>query len=309
MKKSLLFAGFAALALMAGAQNPFAYNISSEAVAADATEMTLHYTLNADAVNVGVTFYADGEEVSKVAINGENTKGEHSTTVSLEGLPTGKEITWAVFAEGQALEAPTALADVKNPAGSSLAVWGPYALAVDNNPESKHFGPESHAGVLGNNNYTSVADGVGLGVYELDPQLNLVKNAAGTYGYNGGLSWEKKKYVSYEVDAGDSWIYGPKRVKISKDGRIFVSVADMDNCPIYEMNPDNLNEWTPVFSGQYQNFEDGTRWFANADGEKLAAACHAFDVTGEGDNLKSHWEAPRASVLPAPRLQAWKAAT
>ncbi len=290
MKKSLLFAGFAALALMAGAQNPFAYNISSEAVAADATEMTLHYTLNADAVNVGVTFYADGEEVSKVAINGENTKGEHSTTVSLEGLPTGKEITWAVFAEGQALEAPTALADVKNPAGSSLAVWGPYALAVDNNPESKHFGrilyTESHAGVLGNNNYTSVADGVGLGVYELDPQLNLVKNAAGTYGYNGGLSWEKKKYVSYEVDAGDSWIYGPKRVKISKDGRIFVSVADMDNCPIYEMNPDNLNEWTPVFSGQYQNFEDGTRWFANADGEKLAAACHAFDVTGEGDNLK-----------------------
>ena len=156
MKKSLLFAGFAALALMAGAQNPFAYNISSEAVAADATEMTLHYTLNADAVNVGVTFYADGEAVSTVAINGENTKGEHSATVSLEGLPTGKEITWAVFAEGQALEAPTALTDIKNPAGSSLAVWGPYALAIDNNPESKHFGrilyTESHAGVLGNNN-------------------------------------------------------------------------------------------------------------------------------------------------------------
>ncbi|MBR1552122.1 MAG: SusF/SusE family outer membrane protein, partial [Muribaculaceae bacterium] len=291
MKKSLLFAGFAALALMAGAQNPFAYNISSEAVAADATEMTLHYTLNADAVNVGVTFYADGEAVSTVAINGENTKGEHSATVSLEGLPTGKEITWAVFAEGQALEAPTALTDIKNPAGSSLAVWGPYALAIDNNPESKHFGrilyTESHAGVLGNNNYTSVKDGVGLGVYELDPQLNLVKNAAGTYGYNGGINWVNKNYTSYEgLDAASSAIYGPKRVKISKDGRIFVSVADLDNCPIYEMNPDNLNEWTPVFNGSYQNFENGTRWFATEQGVQLASAAHAFDVTGEGENLK-----------------------
>lgn len=288
MKKSLLFAGFAALALMAGAQNPFAYNISSEAVAADATEMTLHYTLNADAVNVGVTFYADGEEVSKVAINGENTKGEHSTTVSLEGLPTGKEITWAVFAEGQALSAPTEFTPFKKPDGSALGIWGPYGIAVDNNPQSAHFGrilfTDSHAGVLGNSSYFSVSDGVGLGVYELDPQLNFVKNAAGTYGYDGGIGWTKKNYQDYNIGSGNSQIFGPKRVKISKDGRIFVSVADLDHSPIYELNPDNLNEWTAVFPGEYA-FGSDNAWIMNGE-EKIATAVHGFDVTGEGENLR-----------------------
>ncbi|MBQ4367201.1 MAG: SusF/SusE family outer membrane protein, partial [Muribaculaceae bacterium] len=288
MKKSLLFAGFAAMALFAGAQNPFAYNISNEPVAADATEMTLHYTLNADAVNVGVTFYADGVEVSSMAINGENTKGEHSTTVSLEGLPTGKEITWAVFAEGQALNAPTEFTPFKKPDGSALGIWGPYGIAVDNNPQSAHFGrilfTDSHAGVLGNSNYFSVSDGVGLGVYELDPQLNFVKNAAGTYGYDGGIGWTKKNYQDYNIGSGNSQIFGPKRVKISKDGRIFVSVADLDHSPIYELNPDNLNEWTAVFPGEYA-FGSDNAWIMNGE-EKIATAVHGFDVTGEGENLR-----------------------
>ncbi len=52
MKKALLFAGFAALALCASAQNPFAYGIRTTGVSngvATGKTITVNYTLNADA--------------------------------------------------------------------------------------------------------------------------------------------------------------------------------------------------------------------------------------------------------------------
>ncbi len=291
------------MSIAMAAENPFAYNISAEGIPAggvldaSVTELPISYTLNANAVSVGVIFMNGDTEVGRVAFDDASlfTKGDHQTTVSLEGLPKGVDLKWKVYAEGEALTAPSAITRIKNPSGSELAVWGPYAMAVDNNPESEHFGrvlyTESHTGVLAKNSgYFSITDGIGVGVYELDPQHNLVKNAAGTYGYNGGITWTKKNYSDYEgVPGADaSAIFGPKRVKISKDGRIFVSVADLDNCPLYEMNPDDLSQWTPVLEGSYNQEVEGRpgRWWVNGDGDVIGSAGHGLAVQGEGDDLK-----------------------
>lgn len=290
------------MSIAMAAENPFAYNISAEGIPAggvldaSVTELPISYTLNANAVSVGVIFMNGETEVGRVAFDDASlfTKGDHQTTVSLEGLPKGVDLRWKVYAEGEVLTAPSAITRISDPSGNQLQVWGPYAMAVDNNPESKHFGrvlyTESHSGVLGNTKYFAVSNGVGLGVYELDPQHNLVKNAAGTYGYNGGITWTKKTYSSYEgVPGADaSNIFGPKRVKISKDGRIFVSVADLDNCPLYEMNPDDLSQWTPVLAGSYNQEVEGRpgRWWVSNNGEVIGSAGHGLAVQGEGDDLK-----------------------
>lgn len=291
-----------AFSLSVMAQNPFAYNISASGIPEGGVleqgvnQLTVSYTLNANAQGVGVIFMNGDNEAKRIAFEDATlfTKGDHETTVSLEGLPTGVALKWKIYAEGQALTAPSAITRILDPTGSQLKVWSPYAMAVDNNPESAHFGrilyTESHAGVLEKTDYWSRTNGVGLGVYELDPQHNLVKNAAGTYGYNGGITWGKKKYTDYEGVPGtdNSYIFGPKRVKISKDGRIFVSVADLDNCPLYEMNPDNLDQWTPVLEGSYNQEVEGRpgRWWVSNNGEVIGAAGHGLDVKGEGDDLK-----------------------
>lgn len=300
MKKILLACGLLAMALTATAQNPFAYNISATNIPANGVleddELAINYTLNANAVSAGIVFLNGDQEVSRVAFDASLcTKGDHQTTVSLEGLPKGVNLKWKIYAEGQKLTAPSAITYIQAPSGGDLKVWSPYAMAIDNNPESEHFGrilyTESHAGVLAKTSgYLSITDGVGLGVYELDPQQNLVKNAAGTYGYNGGINWTSKSYTSYTGISGtsSSAIFGPKRVKISKDGRIFVSVADLDNCPLYEMNPDDLSQWTPVLEGSYSQEVDGRpgRWWVNNDGEVIGSAAHGLAVQGEGDDLK-----------------------
>lgn len=298
MKKILLACGLLAMALTATAQNPFAYNISATNIPANGVleddELAINYTLNANAVSAGIVFLNGDQEVSRVAFDASLcTKGDHQTTVSLEGLPKGVDLKWKIYAEGQKLTAPSAITRIKNPSGSDLAVWGPYAMAIDNNPESEHFGrilyTESHSKVLTKtSSYLSVTDGVGLGVYELDPQQNLVQNAAGTYGYNGGINWTAKTYDGLNAGAASGeYVYGPKRVKISKDGRIFVSVADLENCPLYEMNPDDLNQWTPVLEGSYQTVEGrGGLWWVNNDGDVLGSAGHGLAVQGEGDDLK-----------------------
>ena len=301
MKKLLLASALFAMSLTMAAENPFAYNISAEGIPAggvlDAgvTELSISYTLNANAVSVGVIFMNGDNEAKRIAFDDSSlfTKGDHQTTVSLEGLPTGVELKWKVYAEGEVLTAPSAITRINDPSGNQLKVWGPYAMAVDNNPESEHFGrvlyTESHAGVLGDTRYFAVSNGVGLGVYELDPQHNLVKNAAGTYGYNGGITWTNKSYASYGITGSDdSPIFGPKRVKISKDGRIFVSVADLDNCPLYEMNPDNLDQWTPVLQGSYNQEVEGRpgRWWVSNNGDVIGSAAHGLAVQGEGDDLK-----------------------
>ena len=76
--------------------------------------------------------------------------------------------------------------------------------------------------------------------------------------------------------------YQPWRVKISEDGRIFVSSLDLNGVVVWEVSKD-LQTWTPVISGT----NDATDYnIYDADGNFVAGLNCSMDVTGSGENLK-----------------------
>lgn len=287
MKKALLFAGFAALALCASAQNPFAYGIRTTGISdgiATGKTITVNYTLNADAESGAIKFYNTGKNAVKaVDLAGDQlTKGTHAVEVSIDDLQANAAYGFTITTTGAKIDA---VKEVFSDFGAGMAhqYWSPYGVACDNNPMSKHFGrvliTESQANQK--DTYFTKAHGVGPGLYEYDPQGNPVVNGANstTYGYNP-FQWV---HATYEGGAKSTKFFA-KKVRIAKDGRIFLGVLDCVSNPLYTINPDNLGEWTPVFQGTLAT--DASGLINNAEGAMVAAPSAAFDVVGKGENLK-----------------------
>lgn len=127
---------------------------------------------------------------------------------------------------------------------------------------------------------------MGVGLYDFDPQLNRLQNPNGTYGY--AVPWVQENYAYADYTGGTGNNFALKKVKISKDGRIFVGGLDVKNGePLCEVNPDNLAEWTPIFVGEKSNYEASKDCnLYDADGNFVAGYSACFAVTGEGENLK-----------------------
>ncbi len=277
MKKTLLLAGLCALGLTAAAQNPYAYGLYAEGltngnVDTKATALMVNYTLNngADAVTIDVY---DGETLVKsFPVTDGATVGAHAVSLPLTDLPKEKVLTWKVNVKSAIPESPS-LVD------KSYVFWSPYGIAIDNNTESDYFGrilvTETQSNM--SDSYWTASEGVKAGVYAFDPQLQRIKNAEGTYGYRFGINFNHFLYPS------GNKAFGPKKVRISKDGRIFLGIQDCLHSPIYEITPD-LGTATPVFVGNIA--ADTTGVVSDAQGNFIAGASAAFDVTGEGDNLK-----------------------
>lgn len=293
MKKSLLFAGLLALGLTAFAQNPFAYNASTGE--ASDQDLPVIYTLNAAAERVVVDFIDETGATAKSVELGEEflTPGEHVALVSFEDLEVGETYSLAVRVKGAVLTAPVQCDPV-------YTFWSPYGIAIDNDPMSKHFGrvlitecqPSVNAKGATTAYWTSLNhSGVGVGIYDFDPQFNRLQNPQGKYGYVGDPNiQESYSYADYS-QAGPSTgtTFSLKKVKISADGRIFVGGLDVKNGqPLYEVNPDNLAEWNPIFVGEKSKYEE-TGYncnLYNEDGEFVAGYSACFAVTGSGDDLK-----------------------
>lgn len=285
MKKSLLLLGMvAALGLSAQAQVPYAYGLKTQGVtdgqlAANATAVTIDYSLNAPATGVKVELYNGTELAKTVDLSADSanlTIGNHEVAVPIEGLTAGVTYTWKVNVSAPAVTTPTAFSHAQ------YQFWSPYGIAIDNNTESDHFGrilvTECQPNVP--DTYWAKKEGVGVGVYAFDPQLEPIKNAKGTNGFNGGLTWDNYKYKS------DNRVFSFKKVRISKDGRIFVGSLDMVKNPIYEVDPDNLDAWTPLFEGQKASADSTNGNIVDAEGKFIGGLSVAFDVLGEGENLK-----------------------
>ncbi len=277
MKKSLLLAGLCALSLSAAAQNPYAYGLKADGITdgkvdTKATTLAVSYTLNAAAQSVTIDVY-DGENLVKsFPVTDGATIGDHSVNLPLADLPKEKELTWKVNVKNPIPENPSAT-------GKQYQFWSPYGIAVDNNTESDNFGrilvTETQSNMT--EKYWTYSEGVKAGVYAFSPQMERVKNSEGTYGFRFGLQFNHFLYPS------GNKAFGPKKVRISKDGRIFLGVQDCVHSPIYEITPD-LSSATPVFVGTLA--ADTTGVVSDANGAFIAGASAAFDVTGEGDNLK-----------------------
>ena len=261
MKKLILFLVatlFSALSF--AALNPYAYALSSTL---DGNTLKVNYSLNAPATAVSVVIMDGETEVKTVTCDGK-TEGSHTVEISTLDLPTGKSLTWKVNVTGAAVTKATAV--------STYRFYHPSSVDIDNNPESAHFGrllciEASHSIKTASRDNTFLAKGFGAGIFAFNAAFKPIKNGE-LAGFNGGNTFTTTHYAV-------------RRVRISDDGRIFVTAQNDGGCFLWEVDPDNLNSWTKVFQGTEDAYTTTT-----SDGKFIAGTNSGFDVHGSGENLK-----------------------
>ena len=254
--------------------NPFAYGLSSSLSLDDAT-LTVNYSLNADATAVKIVILS-GEDVVKEVPCAGITKGSYTENISTTDLPKHTALTWEVRVIGESMGSPTI-----HPTNYDFC--HPSGLDIDNNPENPTFGlllvNEGMHSVLGTKQSDTgepyVSTDLGAGIYAFTPAFELIKNGDKP-GFNGG-----NEFTTTRAD-GTGTAYAPRRIRISEDGRIFVTSLNTDGNYLWEVNPENMNEWTTVFKGTLND----QRELVDAEGNFIAAPNNGFDVKGSGENLQ-----------------------
>ena len=243
--------------------NPYAFGLES-VLSDDKTTLTVTYRLNnSNATSVNVLVY-NGEDIV-ASIPGTTTIGKNTVEVATGNLPAGVELKWAVEVNGTSVEVPTQEAKI-------YSFYHPSGVDVDNNPENPTFGM-----LLVNEAMQSVASKTegyvsaqfGAGIFAFTPSFDLIPNGDQP-GYNGG-----KTFSTVKND------FAPRRIRISEDGRIFATAQDGSGEYLWEINPENLNDWTTVFQGTNDGYT-----LKDAEGNFIAGTNSGFDVRGEGENLQ-----------------------
>ena len=132
---------------------------------------------------------------------------------------------------------------------TNYSFYHPSAVDIDNNPENPTFGL-----ILTNEAMQSVVSKTsgylsaqfGAGIFAFNAAFEPITNGSKP-GYNGGIT-----FTTTRAD-GTGTAYAPRRIRISKDGRIFVTSLNTDGKYLWEVNPENLDEWTPIF--QYKTLK------------------------------------------------------
>ena len=241
--------------------NPYAFGLESK-LSDDKTTLTVTYRLNnSNATSVNVLVY-NGEDIV-ASIPGTTTIGKNIVEVATGNLPAGVELKWAVEVNGTSVEAPTQETKMYN-------MYCPHGLAIDKDPESEYFGRilvadamnivKDKAGYLGS--------GIGAGLHAFNPSFTTDSTV-----YTGGNDFTR-------ILASNG--YQPWRVKISEDGRIFVSSLDLNGVVVWEVSKD-LQTWTPVIAGTNDATDHN---IYDADGNFVAGINCSMDVTGKGEDLK-----------------------
>ncbi len=262
---------------VATALNPYAYNLTATWDLASKT-FTTHYTLNADAKEVYITLSDGDVEYIRKQSTGI-TRGAHTYAITLTDdelaqLPSNKALTWNVIAVS---DKRTEVAEC----ATNYDLFYPTSIDIDNNPKNTSFGrilvTESRHSVKHTDGYLST--GYGAGIYAFNPDFTPAANGTDP-GYNGGNTFTNTR--ADKPDDPEAHAYAPRRVRISDDGRIFVTSLNTNGDVLWEVNPDNMNTWTKVFTGLTQ---DAKKDLYN--GSTFVAGPNAgFDVRGSGADLK-----------------------
>ena len=260
-------------------KNAYAYDVVVEAND-ELTKATVSYRLNAPAVAVKVQATVNGEVVREV----EGTTvcryadgvadNLNTVEVSLEGL--GGNVVFQVAVEGTLVETPTEIT-------KAYRFYHPQGVDVDVNPESEFFGrvyaTENMPVASDGTTYISDINGNGVsqGLYVFDATLAPITNAEGKYGFTGGITFTEK--LPNDVRA-----YEPRKVRLSEDGRLFITRQTAGVSPLVEVNPADLNaNFTEVFTDFV--YDATTYHLNNAEGAFIAAPNVGFDVKGSGEDL------------------------
>lgn len=256
-------------ATASGNLNPFAYDLSATF---DKENMTLYisFKVNAPAQSI-VVKASDGEqEYDLYSLSDTKTKIEvKDVPIKLldKGLLSGT-FTWRVVVT----DTPHSSADFVS---NSSKLYYPTSIDIDNNPENANFGTvfciEGRHNAANGSGYISSIDknGAGLYVFNADgtPRPLPRKSFEGfgveveRYGWNGGKSLGDANCRTIGGVTG----FAPYRVRVSKDGRIFITSQTSNGEVLYEANQNVFSDktgtywndrfWYRVIS-QYQN--DGT---------------------------------------------------
>ena len=238
--------------------NTYAFGLESEL---NDTALVVTYRLNnSNATSVDVVVLKGDKVVATVP--GTTTIGVNTVAVPTATLPQGFQLTWKVVVKGTSVEAPTQEEKM-------FSLYCPHGLAIDTDPESENFGrilvAEAMQGVPASGYVTS---GKGAGLYVFNPSFTTDSVV-----YTGGNDFTR-------ILASNG--YQPWRVKISEDGRIFVSSLDLNGVVVWEVSKD-LQTWTPVIAGT----NDATDYnIYDADSNFVAGLNCSMDVIGKGEDLK-----------------------
>ena len=217
--------------------NPFAYDLRSSVDIASNT-LTLQYTLNADAYTtqqvidantgrknpIGLQIYLLDENGARLRkqngsiwaiTSGAYTKGTHSVTLPLSDFPSayqGQKLSWEVVVHGNPFR--TTPKEVYNyNAINTYGGWYPknvHGIAIEKNPDHPHFGR-----IYITEACTTSTPGKNS-LLEYDMELKYKG-----YHHKDYLVHSDGEKTSSHFSASVN--YEPHRVKISEDGRLFVT--------------------------------------------------------------------------------------
>ena len=267
----------------AGNANPFAYDLTGEAVAADqAMTLSVSYKLNTAADAVKLQVLKGGEVVAEQ--NGLPTaKGAHSASIDLTELLGGAayygEYTWQIAVTGGATSG--------NPVTyKTWKFYHPSAIDVDNSFESSSFGTifvaEGYTNGKTSGYESAQADGTeGSGLYMFTPDMNAIKDK------NGNNRFYSNKLTHSHALSGTTCGADFARVAVAEDGRIFVTRHNDDGN--YILVADNVaalqngEGFTSLVEGRSM---ESTKQYNDDNGNFLVGPNQGFDVKGAGEDTK-----------------------
>ena len=260
-----------------GHLNPYAYG--AKAAKVNDSIAAVSYNLNETADSSFVLVYKNNTVNSIVRVN-DNQKGNHQVLVNIPSNGQNDSISFAIRVCGTSYNQPFQLKEIKDGSTDTTALCyafcHPKGVDIDRDPFSEYFGrilTDECMQDTPDQGYHSSAASDKDGIYAFDATFQPITNG-NNRAFKGGLEF------AVRMANGTTRAYTPYRIRISKDGRIFVSMQDDTRSPLYEVSAD-LQTWTPIFNG---TMNDGV--MLDADGKYITGINCGMDVRGEGENLE-----------------------
>ena len=257
MKKLLLFLSFLFIAFTAsadaytpssGTMNPFAYDLSAS-LNQDTRILTVNYTLNAPATSVAVQILNGNtiEKTQNFTDNKYRTTGAHTILIDVSNCSTNANLTWRIDVTGISHDKALFVDNTNK-------LYYPTSIDIDNNPQNANFGTvfciEGRQDGANLSGYISSVqqNGAGLYVFNADgtPRPLPRNNVEGfgvdvlRYGWNGGKTLDVPQYFDGTSFQG----FTPYRVRVSDDGRIFITSLTPSGDVLYEADKNVFSDKT-----------------------------------------------------------------
>ena len=278
---ALLFAASAFAHEQIGQLNPYAYGVQGQAKNG---KIAVQYSLNAPADSTVIAIYCDEVEVGTQVV-ADNAPGLHSAVVDFSTFTASGTYTVGIRVYATPYDKPFQLKEILDGSTDTTALnYGfdhPKGVDIDVDPFSENFGRLLAVECLYDQNEKWWSQGK-PGIYAFDATFKPIPNGndRGFYG-NYPYAYEMNEKVYNANNKLQNIAYAPYRVRISKDGRIFVSTQDDKGSALYEISAD-LQTWTPIFNGAFNS----DCVVLDADRNYITGLNCGLDVIGEGEDLE-----------------------